>query len=137
ALDREVVRLLSERARLAQRIGAAKASQGQGVFAPDRERAVFANILGANPGPLAEQHWRAIYREVISAMRTLEGPQRVGYLGPAATFTHQAALECFGSATEYVPLPSIPDTFQETARGGCHYGVVPVENSTEGPVHET
>ena len=137
ALDRQVVQLLNERARLAQAIGAAKAERGQGVFAPDRERAVAANLAAANAGPLTEQHLRAIYREVMSAMRSLEGRERVGYMGPAATFTHQAALECFGSATEYIALPSIPDTFLETARGRCHYGVVPIENSTEGPVHET
>jgi chorismate mutase/prephenate dehydratase len=137
AIDRQVVQLLSDRARLAQRIGATKSQHGQGVFAPDREHAVFANILSTNSGPLTEQHWRAIYREVISAMRSLEGAQRVGYLGPAATFTHQAALELFGAATDYLPMPSIPDTFQATASGECHYGVVPVENSTEGPVLET
>jgi len=137
AIDRQVVELLNQRARLAQSIGATKAERGQGVFAPDREQDVIANLAAANAGPLTAQHLRAIYREVMSAMRSLEGGERVGYLGPAATFTHQAALECFGAATEYVALPSIPDTFLETARGHCHYGVVPVENSTEGPVHET
>ncbi|HWP29646.1 MAG TPA: prephenate dehydratase domain-containing protein, partial [Chloroflexota bacterium] len=137
AIDRQIVALLNERARLAQRIGAAKARHQLGIFAPDREQAVLANVVRANQGPLTEQHLRAVYREVLSVMRSLEGPQRIGYLGPAATFTHQAALERFGSAVEYVPLPSIPDTFLETARGHCHYGVVPVENSTEGPVHET
>lgn len=137
AIDRQIVALLDERARLAQRIGAAKARHQLGIFAPDREQAVLANVVRANQGPLTEQHLRAVYREVLSVMRSLEGPQRIGYLGPAATFTHQAALERFGSAVEYVPLPSIPDTFLETARGHCHYGVVPVENSTEGPVHET
>jgi chorismate mutase/prephenate dehydratase len=137
ALDRQIVQLFNERARLAQRIGALKADRGAGVFAPDREQVVLANVLAASAGPLQPEHLRAIYRELLSAMRALEGRERVGYLGPAATFTHQAALERFGAAAEYVPLPSIPDTFLETARGHVHYGVVPVENSTEGPVHET
>jgi chorismate mutase/prephenate dehydratase len=70
-------------------------------------------------------------------MRSIEGPERVGYMGPAATFTHQAAIEGFGAGAEYVALPTISDTFLDTGRGRCHYGVVPVENSTEGPVHET
>jgi len=137
ALDRHIVRLLNERGRLAERVGATKAERGAVVFAPDREAVVLANVLGASDGPLTPSHLRAIYREVLSAMRSLEQPERIGYMGPAATFTHQAALERFGAAAEYVALPSIPDTFLETARGRCDYGVVPVENSTEGPVHET
>jgi len=136
-LDRQIVGLLNERARLAERIGASKASRGAGIYAPDREQVVLANVTGANAGPLAEAHLQAIYREVLSAMRSLEGRERVGYMGPAATFTHQAAVERFGAATEFVALPSIPDTFLETSRGTVHYGVVPVENSTEGPVLET
>jgi chorismate mutase / prephenate dehydratase len=137
ALDRQIVQLLNERAGVVQRIGLAKEREGTGVFAPDREQVVLANVLGASAGPLTATHLRAIYRELLSAMRSLEGPERIGYLGPAATFTHQAALERFGAAAEYVALPSIPETFVETARGGVTYGVVPVENSTEGPVHET
>jgi chorismate mutase / prephenate dehydratase len=136
-LDRQIVRLLNERARIVQRVGLTKARTGAGIFAPDREQVVLANVLGASDGPLTASHLRAVYRELLSAMRSLEGPERVGYLGPAATYTHQAALERFGAATEYVPLPSIPDTFLETARGSVHYGVVPVENTTEGPVQET
>jgi chorismate mutase/prephenate dehydratase len=136
-LDQRIVRLLNERGRLAERVGARKAARGAGVFAPDREAAVLQHVVGASEGPLTASHLRAIYREVLSAMRSLEQPERVGYMGPAATFTHQAALERFGGAAEYVALPSIPDTFVETARGRCDYGVVPVENSTEGPVHET
>ncbi|HLH23308.1 MAG TPA: prephenate dehydratase [Chloroflexota bacterium] len=137
ALDRQIVRLLDERGRLVERVGADKAERGAVVFAPDREAAVLANVTGASQGPLTASHLRAIYREILSAMRSLERAERIGYMGPAATFTHQAALERFGAAAEYVALPSIPDTFLETARGGCDYGVVPVENSTEGPVHET
>lgn len=88
-------------------------------------------------GPLSEGHLIAIYRQIISACRALERPLRAAYLGPANTFTHQAALEHFGEATEFVPVASIPDTFAEVQRGGADFGVVPVENSTEGPVHET
>jgi chorismate mutase / prephenate dehydratase len=137
ALDRQIVQLLNERGRLAERVGATKAERGAAIFAPDREAVVLGNVTGVSDGPLTASHLRAIYREVLSAMRSLEHPERVGYMGPAATFTNQAALERFGAAAEYVALPSIPDTFTETARGRCDYGVVPVENSTEGPVHET
>ncbi|HLI25776.1 MAG TPA: prephenate dehydratase [Chloroflexota bacterium] len=137
AIDRQLVQLLNERMRHVQRIGAVKAYSAQGVYAPAREEQVIANLLAANAGPLTERHLRAIWREIFAAARNLEEPQRVGYLGPAATFTHQAALERFGAATEYVPLPTIPDVFREAAQGHVHYGVVPVENSTEGSVHET
>jgi chorismate mutase/prephenate dehydratase len=137
ALDRRIVALLNERGQLAQRIGATKAHRGAGIFAPDREQQVLENVQDANAGPLDASHLRAVYREVLSAMRALEGEERIGYMGPPATFTHQAALQGFGAAAEFVPLPSIPDTFLETTRGSVHYGVVPVENSTEGPVGET
>jgi chorismate mutase/prephenate dehydratase len=136
-IDRQIVQLLNERGRLAESVGATKAERGAVIFAPDREAVVLGNVVSASEGPLTASHLRAIYREVLSAMRSLEHPERIGYMGPAATFTNQAALERFGAAAEYVALPSIPDTFLETARGRCDYGVVPVENSTEGPVHET
>ena len=136
-IDQQIVHLLNERARLALKIGEAKSNADARVFVPDREHQVLQNVLGANPGPLQGDHLRAIYREILSACRGLQRPLRIAYLGPRATFTHQAALDKFGEANEFVPVPSIPDIFLETQRGGADYGVVPVENSTEGPVHET
>jgi chorismate mutase/prephenate dehydratase len=91
----------------------------------------------AAEGPLRAEHLDAIYRQIISACRALEQALRVAFFGPAATFTHQAALERFGGATNLISLDSIPDVFTEVQRGRVDYGVVPVENSTEGPVHVT
>jgi chorismate mutase/prephenate dehydratase len=123
---------------VAQQIGALKDASERGAYAPERERQVLERVgaMEAN-GPLTRTHLTAIYRQVISACRALERSLRVAYFGPAATFTHQAALERFGDATELVPVPTIPDVFAETQRGGVDFGVVPVENSTEGPVHPT
>jgi len=107
------------------------------TFAPGREASLLNGLERENAGPLRPEHIRAIYREILSASRSLQRPLRIAYLGPAATFTHQAAMQRFGHAPEYVPAPSITDVFAEVQRGGADYGVVPVENSTEGSVHET
>lgn len=137
-LDDEIVRLLHERARVAQRIGAAKAAESSGTYAPERERDVLERVrAGEVGGPLNVDQLVAVYRQIISACRALERPLRIAYFGPAASFTHQAAMERFGEATGYVPVDSIPDVFTETQRGRVDFGVVPVENSTEGPVHLT
>lgn len=135
-LDREILALLNARANLSIEVGRAK-GQGSDVFVPAREAEVLARLVEANPGPLRRDHLAAIYREILSASRVLQRPLRVAYLGPAATFTHQAALERFGQSTEFEPAGSISDIFAEVQRGAADYGVVPVENSTEGPVQET
>src|SRR5438874_2630142 len=138
ATDAEIVRLLNERARIAQEIGNARTADARLPFAPEREREVLERVrqLGRE-GPLQEAHLTAIYREIISACRNLERPLQVAYLGPAASFTHQAALERFGEATQLVAMDSIPEVFSETERGRVNFGVVPVENSSEGSVHLT
>lgn len=137
-IDAEVVRLLHARARVALGIGRTKTAHTAATYAPDREREVLERVRAmANGGPLRAEHLDAIYRQVISACRALEQVLRVGYFGPAATFTHQAALERFGEATTLTPLDSIPDVFTEVQRARVDFGVVPVENSTEGPVHVT
>jgi chorismate mutase/prephenate dehydratase len=134
-LDAEIVGLLHQRARLAQQIGALKDASARGIYAPDRERQVIERVAAlAEQGPLHADHLVAIYRQVISACRALERTMRVAYFGPRATFTHQAALERFGEATDLVPLETIPDVFTEVQRGSADFGVVPVENSTDGPV---
>jgi len=137
-VDAEIVRLLNERARIAQRIGAAKTAEARLTYAPERERDVLERVRSqGRDGPLRPAHLLSIYRQIISACRALERPLEVAYFGPAATFTHQAALERFGEATRLVPLASIPEVFEETQRGHADFGVVPVENSTEGSVHLT
>lgn len=136
-IDRELVRLLNRRAEVVLEIARRKAESGERVFVPDREQQVLDNVLAANSGPLKGEHLRSIYREILSSSRSLQRRLKVAYLGPAATFTHQAALQIFGDATDLLPVPSIRDVFLETERGGTDYGVVPVENSTEGSVQFT
>jgi chorismate mutase / prephenate dehydratase len=136
ALDHDLVRLLNERATLSRRVGALKQDSDAGVFVPEREAHVLERVRRANQGPLQDEHLRAIYREVLSSSRELQRPPRIAYLGPPATFSNQAAFELFGSASDYLPLPAFQDVFGAVQIGQANYGVVPVENSTEGPVQQ-
>lgn len=136
-VDREIVALLNRRAGLALEIGRAKADGRRPVFDPQREAEVLRLVRQASDGPLGGELLQPIYREILSACRQLQYPLRVAYLGPAATFTHQAALERFGQAPTYRPAGSVTEVFTLVQKGEADYGVVPVENSTEGPVHET
>jgi chorismate mutase/prephenate dehydratase len=101
---------------------------------PARERQVFTRLATLNRGPLSNDAIQAIYREIISAARALEQKLRIAYFGPIATYTHQAALEQFGSQSDYLPVSTIPQVFAEVERGNVDYGVVPIENSSEGAV---
>ena len=134
-LDGEIVRLINERARCAARIGELKRAQGAAVFVPAREKAVYDRVLGLNKGPLPGPALKAIYREIMSGLLALERAPRVSYLGPEGTFSHKAALCKFGSSVEYHPAPSFRDIFLAVARGHADYGVIPVENSTDGGVN--
>lgn len=136
-IDRQLVRLLNERVRHAREIGALKKQHGEEIYAPHRERTVLERICRLNPGPLPEENLRAIYREIMSGALALEKPTTIAYLGPEATFTHQAALQRFGTSVSYRPLKTIADVFAEVAKRRADYGVVPVENSTEGVVTHT
>ncbi|MFA5388623.1 MAG: prephenate dehydratase [Candidatus Omnitrophota bacterium] len=136
-LDKDIVSLLNKRADLAKDIGGLKKYSGKGVYVPDREVEVYSNVLGWNKGPLSAKAIRAIYREVMSGSLALEKDVRIAYLGPEATFTHQAAIKRFGSNVVYYPCSSITDIFREIEAGRSDYGVVPIENSTEGVVSHT
>jgi len=136
-LDAEIVRLLNERTKHALEIGAIKIKSGDEIYAPHRERAVFQRVCRKNEGPLTDESLRAIYREVMSAALALQKTMTVAYLGPEATFTHQAAIKRFGSSLRYESQKTIADVFQEVAKNRAEYGVVPVENSTEGIVTHT
>lgn len=136
-LDRQIVTLLNQRAELAKKIGALKKVGEQQVYDPEREQQVLANVTEVNSGPLSDEAIRAIYTEVLSACRSLERPLRVAYLGPEATFTHEAAKKHFGSSAMLVPTKSIEQVFVKTEKGEVDYGVVPVENSLEGAVSHT
>lgn len=134
AVDRELIKLLNQRAGLAHEVGEIKRVEGSPVFRPEREAQVIASLQTANPGPLQPPHIATIWREIMSACRALEAPQRVAYLGPAGTFSEQAAVKFFGSSIEHVPCANFDEVFHAAAAGSADFGIVPVENSTEGVV---
>jgi chorismate mutase/prephenate dehydratase len=136
-LDAQLVRLLSERTRHVLAIGDIKRKTGEEIYAPHRERAVLDRVTTLNPGPMTGEQLRAIYREIMSSALALEKTMSIAYLGPEATFTHQAAIRRFGSSLKYVAQKTIADIFTEVSKGRADYGVVPVENSTEGVVTHT
>jgi chorismate mutase / prephenate dehydratase len=136
-LDNSLLELLSRRGRLVQDIGAIKEKNGQPVFAPERERDLLQQLKAKNHGPLPCDAIESVFREVVHACRNLQKELRVAYFGPEATFTHQAALRSFGRGAEYLPMRTIADVFAEVDKGGADYGVVPIENSTEGVVNHT
>jgi len=133
-LDEEILARLAERARHAQRIGMIK--QGN-LYRPEREAQVLRRLAEANPGPLPDAAVQTIFREIMSACLALEQPLKVGYLGPAGTFSESASRKHFGSAPNFLPLATIDDVFRAVEAGNVDYGVVPVENSTEGAVGGT
>jgi chorismate mutase/prephenate dehydratase len=134
AIDRQMIELLNRRASLALEVGELKRGEGSPIFRPEREAQVISGLQASNPGPLPSEAIASIWREVMSACRGLESPTRVAFLGPAGTFSEQAALGYFGSAIVGVPCASIDEVFRATTAGAAGYGIVPVENSTEGVV---
>lgn len=134
--DERLVQLLNERAELSLEMGSLKRGSDAAIFMPAREAEVFDNLRRLNRGPLRDEHLRAIYREIISSSRDLQRRPRVAYLGPPGTFSHQAALAVFGSATEYLPRVNFTDVFADVHAGNVDCGVVPIENSTEGIVQQ-
>ncbi len=134
ALDRQLLQLLNERAKVAEKVGEIKRAEGSPFFRPDRVAQVIDKITGANPGPLKSEHVASIWREIMSACLALEAPQRVAVLGPQGTFCEQAAIEFFGSAASLIYCANFDEVFHATAAGTAQYGVVGMENSTEGVV---
>ena len=134
ALDQELLTLLNRRASLAHEVGEIKKVEGSPVFRPERETQVITSLQTGNPGPLKPNSVASIWREIMSACRALEAPQRVAYLGPAGTFSEQAALQFFGSSIERMPCSNLDEVFRATAAGSAEFGVVPMENSTEGVI---
>ncbi len=135
--DTQIVKLLNERTKHVLAIGEMKRKAGEEIYAPHRERAVLQRLCRKNEGPLTNESLRAIYREVMSSALSLEKSLTVAYLGPEATFTHQAAIQRFGSSLRYTPQKTITDVFTEVSKNRADYGVVPVENTTEGAVTHT
>jgi chorismate mutase/prephenate dehydratase len=137
AIDAQLLKLLNRRARLAQKIGEIKKAEGLDVYDPAREEKILLHHEKENPGPFPNDSLVAIFREIFAASRHLEEPMSVAYLGPQATFTHQACRRAFGASTRYLPKKSIAEVFSAVEREECSKGVVPVENSTEGIINHT
>ncbi len=136
-LDTQIVRLLNDRTKHVLAIGEIKRKAGEEIYAPHRERAVLNRISRLNQGPMKNESLHAVYREIMSSALALEKSMKVAYLGPEATFTHQAAIRRFGSSLGYSAQKTIADVFTEVTKNRAEYGVVPVENSTEGVVTHT
>jgi chorismate mutase/prephenate dehydratase len=136
-LDNQILNLLNQRAEAALKIGDLKRQRDVPAYVPEREAEVLRRIADSTSGPLTAEMTRAIWREILSACRALEMPVTIAFLAPVATFTHQAALARFGESAVYRPSRSMVEIFDDVERGDAQYGVVPVENSTEGAVNVT
>jgi chorismate mutase/prephenate dehydratase len=139
-LDHQILKLINDRASLAVDIGRLKADQGGDIFSPAREEEVLKNVLeinSKNGGPLPDVTVRAIFREIMSGSRAIQKILKVAYLGPEYSFSHLAAVERFGQSVEFMGVGSIAAVFEEVDRGHVDFGVVPVENSSDGRVSDT
>ena len=143
-IDQDLLRLINDRARCAQEVARIKAAAERAgeegtvqFYRPEREAAILRGIKERNPGPLGSEEAARLFREIMSACLALERPLNAAYLGPAGTFTQAAVIKHFGHSVRTTALPSIGDIFREVEAGSCDYGVVPVENSTEGVISHT
>jgi chorismate mutase/prephenate dehydratase len=137
AIDKQILDLLGQRARVAQSVGHVKAETNAPVFRPEREAQVLRSVAERNPGPLPDGDVQTIFREIMSACRALEKRVTVAFLGPAGTFSEQAVFQQFGHAVEGLPCASFDEVFRATEAGSADFGVVAVENSSEGAVNRT
>lgn len=136
-IDSQLIRLLNERADLVHEVGEVKKKEGLPIYSPEREDALLKSLMLKNKGRLPEKSIQAIYREIMSAALALEDNLKIAYLGPEGTWTHQAAVKKFGNSVEYSDQVSFADVFDRVERREADYGVVPIENSTEGAVNHT
>ncbi len=134
--DRQIVELLKQRSHFVHEVGQIKKTADRPVFVPERECDMHKKLMTLNQGVLPEKSLQSIYRQIVSCSFLLEGGMRIGYLGPEGTWSHQAALARFGESVEYFPFLSFEDTFDAVERGVVDYGVIPVENSTDGSVSQ-
>ncbi|HPE06615.1 MAG TPA: prephenate dehydratase [Smithellaceae bacterium] len=135
--DREIIRLLNERSQISVRIGQVKGQAGLEVYNPAQEARVLRYLQELNDGPLSDRQVTSIFREILSASRDLQKPMNIAYLGPEASFSHQAARLHFGTSSRFLPQQGIARVFDEVEKGAVEWGVVPVENSLEGSVNVT
>lgn len=137
AIDVQLLDLLNRRARVAQEVGHVKNKVDAPVFRPEREAQVLRGIADRNPGPLGNNELQTIFREIMSACRSLEKKVIVAYLGPEGTFSEQAVYQHFGKSINAIPCASIDEVFRAAEAGTADFGVVPIENSTEGAISRT
>ncbi len=137
AIDEQILKLLNQRADLAVAIGKEKSKRKAPFHVPEREREIYERLERLNEGPFPPESLRSVFREILSATLSLEEPLTVAYLGPRATFTHQACLEQFGLSARHLPFHSIQEVFEEVERDRVQYGIIPIENSIEGVVNHT
>lgn len=133
-VDQDLLALFNRRAALSLEVGRIKAQESGIIFKPLREREVLEGLVARNPGPLPDEHLRAIWREVFSSSRALQRPQNVAYLGPEGTFSYFAGVEYLGHAAHFHPCADIAQVFEEVGAARCELGVVPLENSLQGTV---
>lgn len=136
-VDRRLVELLNERAQIIVEVGQLKRNTGSPIYAPHREAAVLKRAIDSNKGPLPDRTIEGVYRELMSGSFAIEQPLRIGFLGPAGSFSHQAAVAQFGSSVSFEDLHAIEGVFTEVQRGHVDYGLAPIENSTGGGIVET
>lgn len=136
-IDAKIVALLNDRANLARKIGQTKSLGNDPVYVPHREKEILQRVAELSRGPLSTQAVGSVFREIISVCRSLEAPLKVAFFGAQATYSHLAAREKFGSTATLQPTVSIPEVFQEVVQGRASFGVLPIENSTEGVVAHT
>ncbi|WP_165250068.1 prephenate dehydratase [Paludisphaera soli] len=136
-LDKDLVAILNRRAEIAVQIGKVKSSNGLEVFSAAREEEVLAKVLGASHGPLPQDTLRLIFRELMSGTRALQRTLRVACLGPKYSYSHLASVAKFGEAVEHVSVGSIAAVFEEVNRRHVQFGIVPLENSTDGRIADT
>ncbi len=134
AVDDKILMLLNERMNYVKEVGELKKNSGGTIYRPERERAIITRLKNLSKGLLNQNAIEAIYQEIFAVSRNLEMPQSVAYFGPEGTYTHQAARSRFGAMSRYTALASIEDVFKELINKEAKYGVVPIENNTEGAV---
>ncbi len=141
-IDQQIQRLLNQRAACAKKVADAKladAKEGENIlfYRPEREASVLCKVMDRNQGPISNEEMARLFREIMSVCLALEQPMKIAFLGPEGTFTQAAALKHFGHSVSTIPFTTIGDVFSEVDIEACHYGVVPVENSTEGVITHT
>ncbi|MCK5451701.1 MAG: prephenate dehydratase [Candidatus Omnitrophica bacterium] len=136
-IDSKIIALINARGKASCGIGQIKKKRNQPIYSPDRESHIYKKVTSKNKGPILDRSIEAVYREIMSACLSLEQPITVAYLGPELTFTHQASIKKFGSSVNYLSCDSISEVFNEVERENADYGVVPIENSTEGAISHT